>query len=1007
MKFQQDRPRPSPSGTSLPILRGGVALVALVAFGLVGACSGDKDRDFANGGGGTNPFPNGGGPCLQGTSRDCGIELGSRDGVVDCAKGTQACNADGTWGTCVANGTVTKKVAPRVIQGTPGLSTQVVGGSSTNCTDNPCNPYCQNFNDAPDSGITSDSETVILPGPTITLEASNVPGGFQNKGVDPDHRCGTASAAVACQFDMRCGADAECSGVGAEGQWTDTSVTPNVVRCCVPFTSTFLGCTGIDITAPPVCSPTDTSTFRNLTICNRGTAPLTKDIQCMGYPGNSPHYPDDSPGQGDVVLKTAAETGSFSASALPAGQCRTFTVPNSNFPSNGTESIMCNPPNVTGATTTLDVYFSVAESTTWVTPSNAADGTEGTPSTIAFGGGTTTTAVSATTTANNVNWTSPGNVTANDTAFATVQFVNGGTKRVAFKTAGTNTCASGLGCEWVASGGSSIVADLATAGDGNRMRSRLDNTSERAQMDLTGMDTSTIPAGATLTGLTIRAGGIFDGSTTGYVSIRKTAAATNLNSLTLGPVPSTTANAALTGTMVIPIATLTMADLPGMVVHADAWSSSTSNREARFGHILADVTYGGTVSSATMDVSGFAAPTIPAGATIVSYTIETDWKIDAGNASEVLGIRAYTPGGVALGAEKTATFATTYAANTETTSTLTWTAADAGGTLTAADFANGFKVALRGARVTDGVSADPDFTMSVDNVRLKVAYATGLETGTITLSGFGFQPPAGATNITLTTFARIKSSNTTADQKITFANYKDGGATLLNTASVGPNISTTSTTYQLGPVAIANANDLSDANLRVKAVATGGTSAWIANLDWVMARITYIGSVTGQVAECNSSNNWTVSKSNPATLCTPMPVTTYPPWTTTRIFEGVCPSGSIPVWKRFGYTSSTPAGTSVEFRFRTFAKNADGTCPTTNAAVTTSPPVPLATAKLLPDTQSCSVTATGTGACPVLLDSVGTNPCLQMDAYGIPAAAPAASPTLSDWRVTYDCIPQE
>ena len=129
----------------------------------------------------------------------------------------------------------------------------------------------------------------------------------------------------------------------------------------------------------------------------------------------------------------------------------------------------------------------------------------------------------------------------------------------------------------------------------------------------------------------------------------------------------------------------------------------------------------------------------------------------------------------------------------------------------------------------------------------------------------------------------------------------------------------------------------------------------------------------------------------------------YQPFTVTRVFQGACGPGQKPTWRRFGYTTSTPAGTSVEFRFRGFDPDANGSC-TALAPVTSGLPAPLAIASMTQDPQIC---ATTDASCVLDLNAylVGLAAgklCLQMDAYGTPEAG--STPTLDDWTVLYDCM---
>lgn len=213
------------------------------------------------------------------------------------------------------------------------------------------------------------------------------------------------------------------------------------------------------------------------------------------------------------------------------------------------------------------------------------------------------------------------------------------------------------------------------------------------------------------------------------------------------------------------------------------------------------------------------------------------------------------------------------------------------------------------------------------------------------------------------------------------------------------------------------ASSISDANnlgVRVTAIQPSGAPDSTANVDYVSAQVKYTTPphYTG-VDECNPNNNWTVSKKNPPLYCPA--VTTWYDFTTTRVFDGVCPAGTRTRWRLFAWDSTDPGSTKIEFRFRSFAPTiaADGTksC-VALPAVVASPPAPLATAASAPtDTQVCSLTSPPNAFCPADLTTyLGGKPdsdlqCLQMDAHGYADANGA--PTLTDWTATYDCLPSE
>jgi len=320
-------------------------------------CNG-RDRPNVIGWDGVQNRPGvGTGPCVPGGVYSCAIELGTHDGVIDCMKGSQTCDSHGVLGPCVANGSRTKVLAPSPSLpsgGGPMAHARVVGGDATKCADNPCNPYCHDFDDTPDASITADASITSTTG-TITLADSNIPPGFQSKG-SLDGRCvtpcDTQLCMEACQFDQHCG--------------MKTSTTPG----CVAFGPTEKdACAGLDITVPPVCSD-DGNVTRNITVCNRGSSALTSPIQCFTFPGNKPQFPNATPGPGNWVLTT----NQSSSSPLVAGTCKTYKVPGARFASNGTQSLICNPVDGTNVVTIESFPFSHSATPGWTNPDAAMFG---------------------------------------------------------------------------------------------------------------------------------------------------------------------------------------------------------------------------------------------------------------------------------------------------------------------------------------------------------------------------------------------------------------------------------------------------------------------------------------------------------------------------------------------------------------------------------------------------------------------------------------------------------
>lgn len=975
--------------------------LASTSLVLVAACSGS---DRAEGVGGTSfQPPSEQAPCTAGQTRACGIELGSHAGYVDCVKGTQTCLDDRSWSSCVANGAKFTALAPPPKTGTEGpkLGARSVGGLATVCTDNPCNPYCKSYDDLPDSGITSEASVAASSGTTITIDdvrPGAIPGGFIGKG-SIDAWClpsaTAAQRAAACQFDQHCGKQPD----GTDG--------------CVPFLPGEKGsCTGIDITSPPVCSPTDTSTYRNLGICNRGAVDLTSNILCMGYPGNKPHYPNDDPGLGTAVLDTSTTTTPINATnPLKPGECRTFTVPNANFASMGTESIMCNVPNAVGALTTVESVPSSVSSSGWSNPldaTNDADSSASATFTLTRAG----VSQNASATANVSGWTNPNDlVGATDSTYAQTSFADT-TSAYATATADVSSSCSSAGCSnWssINSSGGAMVASAAAqlqVGLGNRIRAAL-TPDDVSSVVINGYSFPTVPSTATIGSLTLQVKWSSDSNKcSGIVNIYKSDGTTLVGTYArlnarFGD-PSNAASDVTDTVSITPLVALTGADLPGLKVEVRASRTGTGAGTEFFtvDYLGLAASYASPPQSATLDAT-YPVFSLAPGANIEGFLVTAVWNVDTANTQNELGITPVLAGGTVL-TEATASLPGSYVAGSAVTSRRAWT-----GTFSASDLAAGFKLRVRGTRKTG--SPNPTFELGVDSLNVTVYTTTGPSTPTLDFTDFGFTIPSTATNVQLATLVRYKASPATSDDWLAVDSF--AGARLLNTGAA--NAPASFTEFQVGSTAIVTPTDLADGTFKVRLTGTRlmpGTGTTTHSVDYVKAVVSYQGDVGGHVDECNGSNNWTVSKANPGILCESSTSVSYPPWTVTRVFAGTCPAGSKPNWSRFGYDTLTPTGTRVDFRFRAFAPDSSGNCTALSPAIA-DPPAPFATAQLSPDTQRCDLSAAPTSSCPVdlvtRLGSDATLPCLQMDARGLPAISPPAAPTLNSWRVTYDCVPSE
>jgi len=977
--------------------------LATVAFALVAAaaCSG---RDRAEGTNGTTFKPPTEQLCSPGQVRECGIEIGRAGDTVDCAKGTQTCLESKAWSECAASGGTFKAKAPPTKSGSGAIGTNAVGGSATTCIDNPCNPDCKTFNDSPDTGIVSDAVVTTTVSEGVLLSESNVPGGFQNKGT-LDSQCtsgaGTQAYMEACQFDMKCGTKSD----GTAG--------------CVPFASGEKNaCSGIDITAPPVCVSDETLSYRNLTICNRGSVDLAENIQCMGYPGNSPQYPDASPGAGLIVLQTGSTVDPSTGAANPisatnplkAGTCRVYHVPNTNFQSSGTMSIMCNPPATgTPVTTTIDTYPLTASTTQWTDPDKARDPADSLASATVSFNRVGLTARDAGGQANATGFSSPDNIVgAADSSFAEATSSETTSAASAASTVDSNTC-SGSGCTtWQASSGlSTIGADVTTADGVAAYASIPKSTSSTLQ--LSGLSFASIPAASIISGMQITVRASVGGRTYGTVSVEKTDG-TVVGSATITATGTTTVNVTLA------YGTVWQWELSSLKVKVTAARDSSGSGYDTFGADYVGVAFKYfAYQHATIDATTYGSfGAIPAGAVVEGFELTPTWKTSLAAADAYVLMYVRGADGSYLGG----VFTNQPAGYTAGTVLNTPVFASAWTTVTDAHLAAGFKVETYIYRFGGTGSV----TTAVDSIRVRPIYRTTTAYPSIKFGNFGVAVPSGATNIRVTTFVNYQVAPRATEDYLyarTWSGLLDGSGTWISSGSVNPS-NDAFNLYQLGAATVTDATLLEDSKLFAQVIAyKSGSSATIGtttgSLDYVTLRLQYDATVGASVAECNPYNNWTVNKANPPTMCAPVTTVMYPPWTQSRVFEATCADTNYrPRWRLFGYTSTTPAGSKIEFRFRTSERDSSGTCPTL-AAATADPPTAAAVASLgPPDTQTCSLTATPTTTCPVdlytKLGNVDANkPCLQMDARGVPATAPAtpASPTLTDWRVTYDCVPNE
>lgn len=224
------------------------ASAGLAAF----ACSGEDS--LPNGvstdvdGGGDGPI--GSQPCTPGAQKECGVPIAQQGDVLSCYKGVQACAADGAWGEC-GDGEVTTMQAPEGFQlpgegAGPSASTQALSNPVA-CNTNPCDPYCQNFDEEPDAGLEADGGgPPQYSWPTGSL--GDYPPGLVNKGLKEPCKHGED-----CQFNHRC-TNVETSSACPHSKCDTGSPLPSSCDPCVQdICASQPSCCGASTCAHGVC----------------------------------------------------------------------------------------------------------------------------------------------------------------------------------------------------------------------------------------------------------------------------------------------------------------------------------------------------------------------------------------------------------------------------------------------------------------------------------------------------------------------------------------------------------------------------------------------------------------------------------------------------------------------------------------------------------------------------------------------------------------------------------
>jgi hypothetical protein len=265
-------------------------------------------------------------PCVSGSTAECHLTVGTNNGVLTCLHGERTC-LGGSWGPCT--GEFASKLMPE-IENSQGLvpdEYQVLGLTDAGaCQNNPCDPYCQDFEEVPpiDGGyeVVPTIETTYYTG-SLEDALALTPPGFVQKGLKTP-----CSTTLDCQFDSHCvptGTNGVNCGVG-------------IPNCCVPWgpNEYDMTCNKPDPTTGFACTQTiNNMKVPTIPVCNRGSAVLPAPTRIYVFPGNSPQYPLCIPDKDPYICDTTVP--------VEPGKCiNVIGCP--GLTGNGTKSIMINGP---------------------------------------------------------------------------------------------------------------------------------------------------------------------------------------------------------------------------------------------------------------------------------------------------------------------------------------------------------------------------------------------------------------------------------------------------------------------------------------------------------------------------------------------------------------------------------------------------------------------------------------------------------------------------------------
>ena len=132
--------------------------------------------------------------CQEGQKKTCTVQLGEHNGVKSCFKGVHVCQ-NGAWSPCQEDKTPFAPGGASSEKPSPLGSNDVLA----NCTNNPCDPSCQVFDEDPPGGLKPFAQTPIFTWQTGDI--GNYPADLEAQGVAQP-----CDEGVDCQFNQYCSA---------------------------------------------------------------------------------------------------------------------------------------------------------------------------------------------------------------------------------------------------------------------------------------------------------------------------------------------------------------------------------------------------------------------------------------------------------------------------------------------------------------------------------------------------------------------------------------------------------------------------------------------------------------------------------------------------------------------------------------------------------------------------------------------------------------------------------